>query len=89
MHGASHILNSGSPPIICFEWNEKTATSMGYHVQQISSYLAEFGYKYFLSDKKELIPFAIRTDIENWSPMVWAIKPTLHAKRIKISQKYF
>ena len=84
LQGAAHLLRSEAAPIITFEWNETTAKGAGYHPQAIVAFLAGFGYECYLAVPQGFAPFAVRTDITDWSPMVWAFRPGLaeHAERL-------
>jgi hypothetical protein len=84
LQGAAHLLQSEDAPIITFEWNEATAKGAGYHPQAIAAFLAGFGYECCLAVPRGFAPFTVRTDITDWSPMVWAFRPELaeHAERL-------
>jgi FkbM family methyltransferase len=69
----AHSIIVRDRPVIAFEWNRVTANAAGYSPEQIRSFLEEKGYELWLSSASGLKPFKERSDLTQWSPMVWAL----------------
>lgn len=80
--GARGLLSSDTPPIVTFEWNETMALPVGWHPKEALAFLREHGYGFFLMTRKGFVPFEVRRDVSEWSPMVWAFKGRAHSERV-------
>lgn len=76
LRGAATLLaREDDAPAIACEWNEITARSIGFSAAEVMELLVSFGYKPYLVGTSGLQPLVIRTDLTQWSPMVWYFKP--------------
>lgn len=83
LKGYKEVLTSAKAPFISVEYNEATAKAMGYHPQEILDWLSDLGYQIFLPRNGKLERFDKPKDTTDWSPMIWAFRPDIHASRIK------
>ena len=84
--GAESWFSKDGRPVVTFEWNEETARLNGYSPTEILKMLAAYGYDFYLASQKGLRKFAIRRDIEQWTPMVWCFtKEQLVANRLTVA----
>lgn len=73
LKGSIKILQRTDKPVINFEWNRVTAGALGYQPEAILEFLNRFGYNFYLTNQKGLMPFKEPHDYLQWSPMVWAL----------------
>jgi FkbM family methyltransferase len=88
LQGSQRLLEERIGPLIYFEWNVATARGMGYHPQEALDFLKGYGYVPYLAgpgsdqSRPRLVPFRARTDLAEWTPMVWCVKPEIHKNRL-------
>jgi len=85
LRGATGILRRREKPVITFEWNRVTASALGYQPTAIGKLLGDYQYRLFRATQHGPVPFQERSDLAQWSPMIWALTEAQQSKYLNRS----